>query len=246
MKTTQLSAGATALAALGILVAGLTGCSASVKVGSSGVPSVSPEDLQTKLAEQFAGATTPPQSIVCKDPLVGEVGKTASCEVTITDTNTIEAVSTVTKVDGTKIDFDISPALTKEQLAKAITGPDSPATVSCASGLEGKVGATAQCESTVDGMTDKRVVEVDDVSGLQMDFSVKRLVPKEQVGDLLMQKLAADGKPVETVECVDDVVAKTGTSVECATVTGGQKQGYVVTVTTVEENTFDIDYQDAP
>jgi hypothetical protein len=79
-----------------------------------------------------------------------------------------------------------------------------------------------------------------------MDVSVKRLWPKEKVQEVLMQRLNADGTPAETVECVDGVIGKTGQNVECAAVTGNQKKGYVVTVTTVEDDDFGIDYKDVP
>lgn len=242
--TTRIAGAAAALAALGLLGTGLTGCSAKVETKSA--PTISAADLQKRLTDQFAGADSPPKSVTCADELVGEVGKTATCDVQLSDTNTVEAVVTVSNVDESNVSFDIMPALSKQQLEKAIAGMGVTGTVSCDSGIDGKIGATAQCQSTADGVVTKRVVEVGDVSGLQMDVSVTRLLPKEMVGEVLMQKLSADGKPVETVDCVDDVVAKTGNNVECATVTGNAKQGYVVTVTTVEEDTFDIDYKDAP
>lgn len=243
MTIKSTAAVAAALAGLGLLGTGLSGC--SVKVETDSTPSVSASDLQQKLTDQFAGADSPPKSVTCKDKLVGEVGKTATCDVVLSDTNSVEAVVTVTKVDGTNVSFDIMPALSKEQLEKAVVSMGA-GTATCATGIEGKIGATAQCDTTVDGVASKRVVEVDDVSGLGMDVSVNRLITKAQVGEVLMQKLNADGTPAETVECVDDVVAKSGNRVECAVVTGNQKQGFVVTVTTVESDTFDIDYTNTP
>lgn len=79
-----------------------------------------------------------------------------------------------------------------------------------------------------------------------MDVSMKKVWSKEQVQEILLQKLNADGTPAETVECVDGVVAKTGANVECVTVTGNQKKGYVVTVTTFDDDSLGIDYKDAP
>lgn len=243
MTSNRFATTAATLVVLGLLGAGLSGC--SVKVEKS-LPSVSSADLQKQLTEQLSGATPAPKSVTCKDDLIGQVGKTASCEVVVGDANTVEAVATVTGVDKEVVSYDVSPAMTKEQLAKSVSAMADAASAVCASGLEGKIGATAQCEVTLDGVTTKRMVEVDGVSGLSIDYSVRRVVPKEQVQDLLIQKLNADGTPVETVECVDDAVAKLGANVECAAVTGNQKKGYVVTVTTVEEDTFDIDYKDMP
>ena len=241
--TNRLAAGAAAIASVALLGAGLSGC--SVKVEKS-PPSVGAADLQKQLTDQLSGADPAPKSVTCKNDLAGQVGKTASCDVTFSDTNAVEAVVTVTSVDKDNVSYDISPMLTKEQLAKSVSAMADAASAVCASGLEGKIGATAQCDVTVDGVTTKRMVEVDGVSGLSMDYSVRRVVPKEEVQTLLIQKLSADGTPVETVECVDDTVAKLGANVECAAVTGNQKKGYVVTVTTVEEDKFDIDYKDVP
>lgn len=243
MTSNRITATAAALAALGLLGAGLPGCSAKVEKSP---PSVGAADLQKQLTDQLSGADPAPKSVTCKDDLVGQVGKTASCEVKFDDTTTVEAVVTVTSVEGDNVSYDVAPALTKEQLATSVSAMAGATSAVCATGLEGKVGATAQCEVTDDGVTTKRMVEVDGVSGMSMDYSVRRVVPKEEVQSLLIQKLSADGTPVETVECVDDAVAKQGANVECVTVTGNQKKGYVVTVTTVEDDKFDIDYQDAP
>ena len=61
-----------------------------------------------------------------------------------------------------------------------------------------------------------------------------------------MQKLGSDGQPVETVDCVDDVVSKVGSTVECLAVTGNDQTGYVVTVTEAEGDTVNFDYTAKP
>jgi hypothetical protein len=61
-----------------------------------------------------------------------------------------------------------------------------------------------------------------------------------------MQKLAADGTPVETVECVGDVSAEVGSVVECVAVTGNDQQGYDVTVVESEGDAPDFDYKAKP
>lgn len=239
VTTAKIAAGAAALAAVGLLG---TACSGSGKVESKSAPSISAADLQKQIADQFAGTDTRPKSITCSQDLVGEVGKTASCDVVFSDTNSVEAV--VKSKGGT--DFDISPALTKDQLAKAVSELASTPTVTCDSGLAGNVGEMATCEVTVNGQASKQAVMVDGVNGLQLDLSMAQLVPKERVQEVLMQKLAADGKPVETVDCVSDAPAKLGSAVECVTVTGSEKKGYDVTVTTVEGDNVDLDYKDKP
>ena len=241
MMKTQLTIGVTLL---GLFAAGLAGCSA--KVENKSAPPMSAADLQKKLTDQFAATPIPPKSVSCSDDLAAAVGKTSTCVATFNDTNSIDAVVTVADAKGPALTYDIMPTYTKDQLAKVVSGIVAGSAATCATGLEGKIGATAKCETTLEGVVAQRVLQVDNVSGLQMDLSIKRLWPKEKVQEVLMQKLNADGTPAETVECVDGVVAKTGADVECVAVTGTQKKGYVVTVTTFDESNFDLNYKDAP
>lgn len=244
MKNTRIAAGAAFLAAAGLSVAGLSGCTA--KVETKVTRSVSADDLQKNITDQLTQAGDPPKSVTCNGDLIGEAGKSTTCDVVFSDTNSVQATVTATGVEGSTVSFDLSPSLTKEQLEKAVSGLTSTPTVTCDSGLDGAVGASATCEVTVDGDVSKRSVVVDGINGLEMDLSVTQILPKQKIEEVLMQKLNADGTPAETVECVDDVVAKTGTTVECVAVTGNEQQGYQVTVTTVEGDNVSFDYKAAP
>ncbi len=247
MKTTNIAAGAAALAALGLLGTGLSGCSGSVKVETKTAPSVSGADLQQDLTDRLTKAGNAPKSVTCPDDLVGEVGKTASCDVVFSDTNSVQAVLTATKVDGDTVNYDIAPALTVDQLQKAVSGITSTPTVSCDSGLDGTIGATATCEVTTNGVESKRLVTVSGVNGLSMDLDVTLVATKQQVQDMLKQKMAADsGTEPEDVACVDDIVAKAGNTVECVVTGGGSNQSYIVTVTTIENDTVNFDYTAKP
>lgn len=256
MVKSNISAGVAAVALAGLLGAGLAGCSASVKTDApvstgtsvSTKAAVSAGDLQKDLTERLSKAGVPAKSVTCQDELVGEVGKTARCDVSFGDTNDIEAVATVTKVDGSSIKFDINPAMTKDQVEKGVAGMASAASATCASGLDGKVGETTKCELMIDGQPAKRIVEVAkvDPAKLGIELSAYMLLPKQQVEDVLLQKLGSDGQPVETVDCIDDVMSKVGTTVECAAVTGNDKTGYVVTLTEVEGDNVNIDYKAKP
>lgn len=234
----------------GLLAASLSGCSASVKTETSvsTKASVSADDLQKDLTERLNKAGMTAKSVTCKGELVGEVGKTARCDVSFSDTNNVEAVFTATKVEGTSVSFEITPAMTKEQVEKAVAGLSSAPSATCASGLEGKVGETTTCEMSIDDQSVNRVVEVAkvDPAKLGIELSVYMLLPKQQVEDVLMQKLGSDGQPVETVECVDDVASKVGSTVECVAVTGSDQTGYVVTVTEAEGDTVNFDYKAKP
>lgn len=248
MTTTNFTAGAAALAAFGLLGAGLTGCSGSFSVGTKSTPAVSGPDLQKELTDKLTAAGNAPQSVTCKQDLPGEVGKTATCDVVFSDTNSVEAVFTATKVEGTTVSYEIAPELTRDQLQKAVGGLTGTAssTVACDSGLAGKVGATAKCEVIRDGAPSKRTVEVEKVEGLSMDLAVVQVLEKQKVAEVLSEKLGSDGSPVDTVECVDDVVAKVGNTVECTATTGGQPVGYIVTVTDAEGDTVNFDYTQKP
>ena len=243
MKTSAAACGV-ALTVAGLLGAGLTGCSA--KVETSARSAVSAEDLQKKVTDQLTEAGNAPKSVTCDGELVAEVGKSTMCDAVFSDVNSVQAKVTVTSVKDSDVSFELSPSLTKEQLEKAVSAIDDTQTASCESGLDGAVGATANCEVTVDGVAAKRAVAVEGVDGLQLDLGVTPVVPKEKVQEVLLQKLNADGTPAETVECVDDVMAKAGTFVECVAVTGDQKKGYEVTVTTIEGDNVDVAYKDAP
>lgn len=245
-QTTRIVAVTAAAATVGLLGTALAGCSASVKVGSSGPPTISAADLQKKLTDQFTANKAVPQSVSCSDDLIGTVGKKATCEVVFSDTNAVQAVVSVTSVDGTTVNYDIAPALSREQLQKAVAGMASASTATCDSGVAGAVGETATCEVTVNGVASKRRVSVDGVSGLKLDLTVTVIASKQQVQDLLMRKLAAEGQQAEAVECVADVVAKIGMAVECTVLNGGQSRPVVVTVASVDGDALELDYSAKP
>lgn len=237
MKTSVVACGAV-LAVAGLL----SGCSATVATKSS----VSAADLQKNLTDQLTEAGNAPKSVTCSGDLEGEVGKSTTCDVVFSDTNSVTATVTATGVEGTTVSFETTPSLSKEQLEKAVSGLASTPSVQCDSGLDGALGETATCEVSVDGVAGKRLVTVDDINGLQMDLSVTQILPKQQIEELLMQKLNADGTAAETVECVGDVVAKSGETVECVAVTGNDQQGYDVTITTVEDDNVNFDVKPKP
>lgn len=240
MRTSVAACGA-AVVAVGLIGAGLTGCSA--KEETKAAKPMSAADLQTRVTEQLTEAGNPPKSVTCKGELVGEVGKSTTCDVVFSDTDSVEATVTTTDVDKSgPSSFDLSPSLTKEQVEKAVSGLTNATAASCDSGLAGAIGETTTCEVTIDGVVSKRVAAIDGVNGLQMDLSAVPVVPKEQLQELLMQRLNADGTAAETVECVSDAMAKSGTSVECVAVTGNEKVGYDVSVTTIEGDNVGIDY----
>lgn len=258
VKTKIATCGALALA--GVFSAGVSGC--GVKVGEISLPKyMSVGDLQSNVANGLARAGSPPQSVTCRDGLVA--GKTTSCDVVFSDTNDMEAIATATGSGNSDITYDLAPAMSKEQVEKAVAAIAAVPSATCDSGLTGTVGAATRCEihpaamDPADPAMDpmpappvpiRRVAEVArvDPAKLGMELSVFALVPKQQVQDMLWQRLFDDGLPAETVECADDVAGKVGGTVECVAVSGDQRLGYQVTVVQAEGDNVSIDYKAKP
>lgn len=238
-----------ALAAATVTGASLTGCSFSI--GGSSKPVVAKGDLQKDISDRLDKAGQKPQSVTCEDDLQGEVGKTARCEVVMSDTNSFEPIVTVTKVDGSTVSYDMAPAVSKEQLQKAVSDLVSKASgatvdsVICESGLEGKKGAEVHCDVTAGGVTLTRTVDVTKVDGLLMNFTLIPVLPKEQVQDSLLDQLEPRlGQRPDSAECSENMEGKPGNTVECTVVAGDQTQDFVLTVTGV--NGDRINYSFAP
>ena len=157
------------------VVAALTGCSADVGIDAR---IVSRQTLQADVADRLAKAGDPARSVACQQDLIGQVGRTTRCDVAVSGANDFELIVTVTRVDGSTVDYDMSPALSQRQLEKAVTAlvatnsGERVDSVACESGLEGTVGATAFCDVDSGGKKERRTVRVTEVSGLTMDFNL--------------------------------------------------------------------------
>ncbi|MBI3212297.1 MAG: DUF4333 domain-containing protein [Mycobacterium sp.] len=164
---------AIAVAAAAATGALLSGCSFSI-----GTPTVSAADLQNDISSRLEKAGEKPQSVTCKDDLKGEVGQTTRCEVVLSATNAFEPIVAVTKVDGSTVSYEMTPALSQEQLQKQVGDLVSTQNgievenVTCESGLEGKKDNTAKCTLESGGDKLDAVVTVTKVDGLMMNFSV--------------------------------------------------------------------------
>lgn len=166
------------LGSAALLGAALAGCSFNFSAGST--PTVAAADLQNDITDRLTKAGENPQSVTCKDDLVGVVDKTTRCEVVLSETNAFEPIVTVTKVEGTTVNYEMTPALSKQQLEKAVgalvegNSNQKVESVACGGGLEGKVGNTADCTVVGGGETMDTVVNVTKVTGLMMSFEVDR------------------------------------------------------------------------
>ena len=73
------------------------------------------------------------------------------------------------------------------------------------------------------------------------------VTPKQQLEDALLERLAADADQApDTVDCLGDLQATTGQTIECTVATDLAGQVYIVTVTTVDGDTVNFDYAPKP
>ena len=158
-----------------VAVAAFAGCGAA---GGDDVPSVSRQALQSDISDGLAKVGDPPKSVTCQEDLIGQVGRTARCDVVMTDANSFQPIVTVSRVDGSTVDYEMTPAISQEQLEKDVArligqnSGDHVDSVACESGLEGRVDATAYCDVDAGGAKARRTVRVTEVSGLTMDFNL--------------------------------------------------------------------------
>jgi hypothetical protein len=225
----------------------VSGCDASGGVG--GTPAVGGDALQTDIAARFAKAGEQPQSVTCNEDLVGEVGKTTRCEVVMSPTNSFEPVITVTGVDGSAINYEMRPAVSKEQLEKEVArlvadaAGVQVASVSCESGLEGGVGKVTYCDVDAGGVKLRRTVEVNTVEGLMMNFDVVPVLTEEEVASSLLDEFERQlGRRPDSAQCAGNLEGRPGNTVECTVVSGADIRSFALMVTTVEGDKINYSY----
>jgi hypothetical protein len=237
-------------ATLGALAAGAVLVSAcNAPTGTAAKPMVSHEALQTDIADRLTSAGEQPKSVTCKEDLIGEVGRTARCEVVIGPTNSFEPIVTVTRVDGTTIEYEMTPAVSKEQLEDAVSRLVTAASgvqvdsVACQSALQGNVGAVAACDVDAGGVKLRRTVEVNNVDGLMMNFDVVPLLTKVEVERSLLNELESRrGRRPDFAECAGNLEGKPGNTLDCTIVSGADRTTFTLTVTTVDGSKINYRY----
>jgi Domain of unknown function (DUF4333) len=234
------------LALLVAAAASLAGCGWQA---ADGIPAVDTVDLQSDIAGRFTDAGEHPESVTCVDPLVGEVGQTAHCDVVMSPTNSFAPIATVTGVDGDTIDYELTPALSREQLQKAVArlvadagGPPA-STVTCLSGLLGQIGEVSQCDVTTSGITLRRTAEVTSVDGLMMNFDLVPILTKAEVEGSLLNELSRHlEKRPDSATCSGNLEGRPGNTVDCAVTAGPERAAFIVTVTKVDGTNIDYSY----
>jgi hypothetical protein len=248
LSTTVLPRLGAALTAACLTGAVLAGCSFNVSTGVS----VSKTDLEKDISQRLDKAGQKPQTVTCKDDLKGEVGKSTRCEVVLSSDNSFEPVITVTKVEGTTVSYDMTPALSKTQMEKSVSGLLAKSSnaavdsVSCEGGLDGKEGTETHCDVTAGGETTKRTVVVTKVEGLMLYFNVLPILQKAQVESSLLDQLATQlGSRPDSANCTGGLEGKVGNSITCTVVAGSETQDFVLTVTDVNDDRLDFNYKPA-
>lgn len=203
---------------------------------STALPMVSKDQLEESLSKQLANPDQAPPTVICEHGLIGKVGQNTRCDVTSAG-NAFEPIVTVTRVDDANVKFDLAPSVSKTQLeaavAKMVTqeaqaGPDS---VVCDTGLEGKEGFVAVCHVTAAGFTSVRHVQVSQVQGLSMHYSLAPALTKSSAEKALTAQLHQSGKFPNATTCGGDLEGKVDSTLRCTVNYGSQRQDYILTVT---------------
>lgn len=144
-------------------------------------PAVSQAQLESAVARLVATTTkTPPTAVACQSGLQGKVGTEAYCDVTAGGATTRRTVL-VRAVSGLAMQYGLVPMLPKTVLEGSLVfqlkqiGPQ-PDSVSCASGLEGKIGTTVGCTTQTAGRAAAYVLTVTAVNGdnITYKYAAKR------------------------------------------------------------------------
>jgi hypothetical protein len=227
--------GAVALSAL--LGLGLAGCSAS-----SPAP-LAAADLQAGIAADLTEKGVRSKTVSCPKDLPAEVGASVRCEVEFAPADRVEAVVTVTSVAGAELDYEVTPRLTREQVERRLTVMSAAQSATCESGLEAAVGDWTQCVVSKAGASSGRTVEVAEVEGLRLDLRTRPVLEQGQVEAELTRRLTtATGRAPESVLCQGGLPAEVGGTTQCVATSAGNRDTFVLTVTSVSDDVIEFDY----
>lgn len=242
------------LASVGLVVVSVPACARSAEPVSARYMSLG--DLQTSVSRRLADAGGKPESVRCDDGLVGEPGKTTECEVAFSSVTGVPSTSRVlvtsTGADQSNVTFDLAPAMSEQDVEKTVARMAGVPAARCQTGLAGKVGEATRCDLAPDAAApvpdSGRIAEVAkvDPATLGMELAIWPILPKQQVQDMVVQRLLADRLPAQSVDCSGDVAAKAGSTVECVANPGPQAQRYDVTIVQTPDGLMNVDYTAKP
>ncbi len=230
-------------------IGAVSGCSAfNIKTGP---PTVAKTDLQDRIVENLKDSGIDPKSVVCQGDLVGVVGRTTQCEIEAAGENIMLApIVTVTSVEGSRVGWQLDPALSQKQVEKMVPGmfeqisgaaPDS---VSCESGLEGKKDSFTRCDIAAGGATLRHTATVTEVEALTMNFVLLAVMTRAEVGETLIAELERQvGERADTATCSGDLEGVPGNTVDCTVTAGPERQDFLVTVASLDGNRMNMDFE---
>ncbi|MGH3581768.1 MAG: DUF4333 domain-containing protein, partial [Mycobacterium sp.] len=84
-------------------------------------PRVAKDVLTKMVTDQLGKSGVTPQAVDCPQDLMSQVGQKAMCAVTISPVNGFQITVAVTGVNGTELNYAMSPSVSKSQLEVAVT-----------------------------------------------------------------------------------------------------------------------------
>jgi hypothetical protein len=204
---------------------------------------VSAADLQNGIAKQLDQARTPAKSVKCPEPLASEVGATTRCDVTFSDTDSVTALLTTTKVAAGKTTWEVTQArLSKDQLVKRVSALSGAKDVDCDSGTSGRVGNWVSCQVTKNGVKLNQTAQITEAKGLFIKVSLTEFLPLPQLVDQVAARLTPIyGRRPDSTECSGDLPGTPGSTIDCVATIGDNADSWAVTVTGVSDGAIAFD-----
>jgi Domain of unknown function (DUF4333) len=150
-----------------------------------------------------------------------------------------------------------SHAVSKSDVASQITAKmtdaagNKPESVNCPNDLPAKVGAQLNCEMKVKNQPFNVNVTVTSVNGSDVKFDMVETVGKDEVASAIRRQVTQQvGQQPDSVTCPDNLKGVAGATLQCQLISGTDKYGVMVTVTSVDAGDvkfhFKVDDQPQP
>jgi hypothetical protein len=150
-----------------------------------------------------------------------------------------------------------SHAVSKSDVASQITAKmtdaaaNKPESVDCPNDLPAKVGAQLNCEMKVKKQPFNVNVTVTSVNGSDVKFDMVETVGKDEVASAIRRQVTQQvGQQPDSVTCPDNLKGVAGATLQCQLISGTDKYGVLVTVTSVDAGDvkfhFKVDDQPQP
>lgn len=156
-----------------------SGCSGSVSIGSTD-PVVKQSKLEEQISAFYTDQGAASADVTCPGDLTGKVDNTIDCDAVIGDQMS-RATLTVTSVDGTDVNFDVTPTpiLSAEQAATTAANElaeqvgEAAPDITCPDQLVGAAGETLVCSLAVGDEAYDTTLTVTGNDGGSVQFDVQ-------------------------------------------------------------------------